>query len=107
MVDLRVDPGQLEAFARQIGRAAEDSREVLGRTRDFTRISARNEGLMGSAIGHHTELRSGVLQALHRLSEILLCSSEELQESAAYYRRTDRAVAAAMDAVYPGEGAQL
>ncbi|MFI9234616.1 type VII secretion target [Streptomyces cinnamoneus] len=102
-MELRVDSGQLEAFARQIYRGAEDSREVLNYAGKFTHITARQNGLFALAVDGHDGLRHEVLQALKHLSGILTESSEELRAAAAYYRRTDHAVAASLDAGYARE----
>ncbi|MEU4212028.1 type VII secretion target [Streptomyces sp. NPDC026206] len=102
-MELRVDSAQLEDFARQVYRGAEDSREVLNYARKFTHISGEQMGLFAIAVEGHDGLRNGVLQALQRLSGILTESSEELRSAAAYYRRTDHAVAAVLDAGYPRE----
>ncbi|MGK5728452.1 type VII secretion target [Streptomyces sp. URMC 124] len=103
---LRVEPGQLEAFARQVGRGAEDMREVLAYARRHTVLPSGAHGLYGEARLLHDALRSDVVRAVRRMAEILQHSSEELAAAAAYYRRTDRGSAAEFDALTRGKGAQ-
>ncbi|MFH8785645.1 WXG100 family type VII secretion target [Streptomyces roseoverticillatus] len=97
-MDLKVEPGQLEAFARQVGRGAEDLREVLAYVRRHTLLRPAAGGLFEDVVLWHGPLRDDVLSALQRLAGVLQASSEELATAAAYYRRTDRRTAAAFDA---------
>ncbi|WP_424892728.1 type VII secretion target [Streptomyces sp. XH2] len=105
-MDLRVEPGQLEAFARQVGRGAEDMREVLAYARRHTVLPPGAAGLYGETCALHDALRGDVLSAVRRMAEILQSSSEELAAAAAYYRRTDRGAAAAFDALAGRKGAE-
>ncbi|MGK5547448.1 WXG100 family type VII secretion target [Streptomyces sp. URMC 127] len=104
-MDLKVEPGQLEAFARQVGRGAEDMREVLAYARRHTVLPPGADGLYGEAHYLHNALRSNLLSAVKRMAEVLQGSSEELAAAAAYYRRTDRGVAAGFDALIRETGA--
>ncbi|MBF6046786.1 PE domain-containing protein [Streptomyces sp. NRRL B-1677] len=104
-MDLRVEPGHLEAFARQVGRGAEDMREVLAYARRHTVLPPGADGLYGETHYLHNALRNDVLSAVRRMAEILQSSSEELAAAAGYYRRTDRASAAAFDALAREKGA--
>ncbi|MEU1675707.1 type VII secretion target [Streptomyces roseifaciens] len=103
---LRVDPGQVEAFARQVGRGAEDMRAVLEYVRRHTALSPGAGGLFEEAYHAHDSLRSDVLSAVRRVAGLLQSSSEELTTAAAYYRRTDRGAAAAFDAAVRGRGGE-
>ncbi|MCA6091740.1 hypothetical protein LE181_06110 [Streptomyces sp. SCA3-4] len=103
-MDLRVDPARLEGFSRQMRRGTDDAREVLHYARKFTDVSDAQGGLFGMAYEAHIGLRGRVLGALSHLSDILAGSSEELRNAAAYYRGTDRSVAAQLDAAYRREG---
>ncbi|GGX95080.1 type VII secretion target [Streptomyces hiroshimensis] len=103
---LRVDPGQLEAFARQVGRGAEDMREVLAYARRHTVLPASAGGLFEEASLWHGPLRNDVLSALQRMAGILQGSAEELATAAGYYRGTDRGAAAAFDAALRGTEAE-
>ncbi|MCF3104957.1 hypothetical protein IPZ58_25700 [Streptomyces roseoverticillatus] len=105
-MDLKVEPGQLEAFARQVGRGAEDMREVLAYARRHTVLPPGAVGLYGETRALHDVLRSDVVSAVKRMAEILQSSSEELAAAAAYYRRTDRGSAAEFDALTRGKGAE-
>ncbi|MEU8551072.1 WXG100 family type VII secretion target [Streptomyces roseoverticillatus] len=104
-MDLKVEPGQLEAFARQVGRGAEDMREVLAYARRHTVLPPRAAGLYGETRILHDALRSDVLSAVKRMAEVLQSSSEELAAAAVYYRRTDRGSAAEFDALARKKGA--
>ncbi|MFE5870502.1 type VII secretion target [Streptomyces roseifaciens] len=103
---LRVDPGQLEAFARQVGRGAEDMRAVLAYVRRHTALSPGAGGLFEEACHGHNSLRGDVLSAVQRAAGLLQSSSEELATAASYYRRTDRGAAAEFDAAARGRGGQ-
>ncbi|MEV5378734.1 MULTISPECIES: WXG100 family type VII secretion target [Actinomycetes] len=104
-MDLRVEPGQLEAFARQVGRGAEDMREVLAYARRHTVLPPGAVGLYGETRVLHDALRSNVLSAVKRMAEVLQSSSEELAAAASYYRCTDRGSAAQFDALAGRKGA--
>ncbi|MFF7728028.1 WXG100 family type VII secretion target [Streptomyces sp. NPDC008001] len=97
-MDLKVEPGQLEAFARQVGRGAEDMREVLAYARRHSALPQSAGGVFEDVALCHNPLRDDVLSALRRMADVLQASSEELATAAAYYRRTDRGTAAAFDA---------
>ncbi|MEU1310084.1 type VII secretion target [Streptomyces cinnamoneus] len=103
-MDLRVDPTRLEGFSRQMRRGTDDAREVLHYATKFTDVSEARAGLFGMAYEAHSDLRGRVLGALSHLSDVLSGSSEELRNAAAYYRGTDRSVAARLDAAYGREG---
>ncbi|MEV4442309.1 type VII secretion target [Streptomyces sp. NPDC049577] len=99
-MQLRVDPAQLEEFAGQVHRGAEDARGALEYARSRTRIGWVQGGLIGLVSDQHDELRDDVSRALERLAGILADSARELRTSASYYRRTDRRVATELDACY-------
>ncbi|MBT2387780.1 hypothetical protein [Streptomyces sp. ISL-11] len=101
---LRVQPVELERYAGQVRRAADDAHDMLAYARRFTKISAAQAGLLARKLDQHEELRGNVLRVLRHLTEILKGSAGELDASASFYRRTDRSVAASMDAVHPAEG---
>ncbi|GHC56147.1 WXG100 family type VII secretion target [Streptomyces cinnamoneus] len=103
-MDLRVDPTRLEGFSRQMHRGADDAREVLRYALEFTHVKETQRGLFGTAYEAHSDLREKVLGAVGHLANILAGSSEELRNAAAYYRATDRSVAARLDAASAREG---
>ncbi len=97
---LQVDAGQLEGFAGQVNRGAEDAREMLDFAAKFTRISGEQGGLLTRAAGEHDAVRDRVLRTLEHLAEVLRESSRELRAASAYYRQTDLRVAADLDTSY-------
>ncbi|GHF66548.1 hypothetical protein GCM10010218_55160 [Streptomyces mashuensis] len=99
-MELRVDPGKLDDFAGCVGRAAEGARATLAYARTYSRVPAAGQGVLGLALEGHDALRGDVLRALDRVSGILARAAEELDAAAGYYRHTDHAVAASLDAAY-------
>ncbi|MBB5118441.1 hypothetical protein AF335_00305 [Streptomyces eurocidicus] len=95
---LRVQPGELERFAGQLRRAADDAYDMLAHAERHTKIELLEEGAFGFVVGHHEELRETVLGALGHLADVLKGSAGGIEESVAYYRRTDLSLAARMDA---------
>lgn len=96
---LRVTPSHLEGFARQVSRAADDAAEACGYVRKHASIKPMEQGLLTRMFDLHGHLAGTVTDTLARLQEILAASSSELGKAAHYYRVTDVAEAAKMDAV--------
>ncbi|GAA3068773.1 hypothetical protein FHS39_001996 [Streptomyces olivoverticillatus] len=101
-MDLRVTAGDLESFARLVRRAADDTTEARAYVGKHGAIGFFDQGLFTRLIDLHGELEETVTQTLRRLQELLAASADEVVEAARYYRRTDLAEAAKMDAVYRG-----
>ncbi|MEV5613217.1 type VII secretion target [Streptomyces sp. NPDC052225] len=97
---LKVTPSDLEGYGRQIGRAAEDVVAFKGHCSKYTRIGASSQGLINLALTTHAATVQEVTGAFDKLYDILTAASAELEKTAAYYVRTDRAVAARVDATY-------
>ncbi|MEV3861037.1 type VII secretion target [Streptomyces sp. NPDC050095] len=98
---LKVTPSDLDGYARQIGRAAGDATEFKSHCNKYTGIEVSDQGLLNLFLTTHTATVQTVNSALDRLQEVLSGASSELRLSKAYYEKTDRAVAARVDATYP------
>lgn len=101
---LRVQPGELERFAGQLRRAADDAYDMLAHAERYTRMGFLDTGLFGLVAGHHEELRETVLGVLGQLTDVLKGSASGIEESVAYYRRTDLSLAARLDAAGAHDG---
>ncbi|MFE0046355.1 hypothetical protein [Streptomyces albireticuli] len=102
---LRVQPGELEKFAGQLRRAADDAYDMLAHADRYTKVSVVEGGLFGMVAGRHEELRGAVLGTLRHLTDVLKGSAGGIEESVAYYRRTDLSLAAKLDAAGANTGA--
>ncbi|MGK5628710.1 hypothetical protein [Streptomyces sp. URMC 123] len=99
-----MEPSDLASYARQVRRAADDAQDALSYVRKFTAISPAETGLLWRPFEMHDGLRDGVTHMLKRLDRILSASANELAASARYYRETDSATAASLDAAYANRG---
>ncbi|MFI7010681.1 type VII secretion target [Streptomyces sp. NPDC050145] len=98
---LKVVPGDLKGYAKQVGRAADDAHEFRRHCDRYTGVDLEETGLIGLvAASHHTTVPQ-VEAALTRIRQVLDAASVELTRSARYYEATDRRVASRLDAAYP------
>lgn len=100
-MDLRVSSADLEGFARLVRRAADDVAEARAYTAKYGAVDVAEQGLLTRIITLHGDLEGVVTESLGRLQAILAGSAGELHKAAGYYRATDLARAAELDAVYP------
>ncbi|MFE1952958.1 MULTISPECIES: hypothetical protein [Streptomyces] len=100
-MNLKVTPSDLEGYARQLGRAAEDAVAFKNHCGRHTTVGASNEGLINLVLTTHTATVQQVNSAFDKLQSILKAADGELGRSATYYIKTDRSVAAKADATYP------
>jgi hypothetical protein len=97
----KVVPDDLEAYGKLIDRAGQDAlqgKEYLNR---HGNITVDSQGLFTRPFDFHGSLLSDVANVFGRLHSLLDASSRELNRSAGYYRATDQAEAAKVDAVQP------
>ncbi|MGP4002260.1 hypothetical protein [Streptomyces sp. 8N706] len=96
-----VQPTDLEAYAKQIGRAAEDLEQAKRYCGEHSDIGVSNEGLLNLFLTTHTATVQQVTATLMKTQEIVRSSGGEMAASAKYYRATDEENAAKVDATYP------
>lgn len=99
-----VEPADLDAFGKQIGRAADDMQSAKSYTEANTEINWYDLGLkslISGASGAHDTVVQNVKASLTTAESILRASAGELAASARYYRETDQGNAANLDAQYP------
>ncbi|MET8679862.1 type VII secretion target [Streptomyces sp. NPDC004647] len=100
-MDFDVEHKDLDAFAEQIRRAAEDLEQAKRYCAEHSNIAVSNEGLISMCLTTHTATVQQVTNALKKTQEIVRSSGREMAASAKYYRETDEANAAKVDATYP------
>ncbi|MFE1952962.1 type VII secretion target [Streptomyces sp. NPDC059524] len=98
---LRVTPSDLEGYARQVGRAHDDAVEFKRHCERFTRVGTSDVGILNHVTRAHAKAVTDVTSAMDQLVLILKGAATELRRSAVYYEKTDRRVAANLDATYP------
>lgn len=96
-----VQPDDLDSFADQAGRAADDSQHAGRYAQQYGNVAVSNEGLFGLVAGAHNGVLERVTTALTKAESVLRAAEKELSKSAAYYRETDHGAAAQLDATYP------
>jgi hypothetical protein len=104
LVAFDVEPADLEAYGKQVGRAADDMQAAKGYAQSNTEINWYDLGLkslISGASGAHETVVQNVAASLKTAESILRASAGELAASAKYYRETDRGNAAGLDAQYP------
>lgn len=98
---LAVDCAALDAFAAQVGRAADDARDTQAYLERYHQTGW--EGALITIVGNtHQESYDAGLTALGGLGTALGGSRDGLHWSSSYYRNTDQGIAADMDATFPG-----
>ncbi|MEU4655659.1 type VII secretion target [Streptomyces sp. NPDC023723] len=96
-----VQPDDLDSFAAQVGRAAEDAQHAGRYAQQNGNVTVSNEGLFGLIAGAHGGVLERVTTALTQAESVLRGAGQELSKSATYYRDTDHDSAAGIDATYP------
>lgn len=98
---LKVEPNDLKDYGEMVNRAGEDAREGRDYLNRHGDIPSGSQGLFTRPFDFHGTLKADVERVLSRLHSLLDASSKELARSARYYRETDLAEAARMDALLP------
>lgn len=103
--DFKVEPAHLSGYGKQIGRAADDSREAVKYLK-YAQVDDSFQGeLWQKILGEHEVQLEKSRGALNGFARIFDSSSAELERSAKYYRSTDREQAQKIDGAYPsGDG---
>ena len=96
-----VRPDDLDSYAAQVGRAAEDFQHVGRYAQQHGNVAVSNEGLFGLIAGAHSGVLERVSAALTKAESVLRAADKELSKSAKYYRETDHGSAARLDGTYP------
>ena len=96
-----VEHADLDAYAKQIGRAAEDFEQAKRYCHAHSDIGVSDQGLLNLFFTTHTATVQTVSQALGKTQTILRSCAGEMTASAKYYRETDEENAAKVDATYP------
>ena len=96
-----VQPDDLDSYAAQVGRAADDSQHAGRYATQYGNVAVSNEGLFGLIAGAHNGVLERVNAALTKAESLLRAADKELSKSATYYRNSDHDSAARLDATYP------
>ncbi|MFC3572540.1 type VII secretion target [Streptomyces yaanensis] len=96
-----VHADDLDSYATQVGRAAEDFQHAGRYALQHGDVAVSNEGLFGLIAGAHGGVLERVSAALTKAESVLRAAQTELVKSAQYYRETDHGNAATLDATYP------
>lgn len=102
MTGFSMDPAGLNGLYNQLARAADDARDTLDYTRRQCDLDWTAEGLLMILLGPHEHAYANVTGALARLHELAQDTGTAVNATQNDYVRTDRAVAARLDAVHPG-----
>jgi hypothetical protein len=96
-----VQADDLDRYAAQVGRAAEDVLRAKRYAQLNGKVAVSNEGLFGLIVGAHGRVFGRVDSALAKADSVLRAAQKELTRSANYYRESDLANAVSVDAAYP------
>ena len=96
-----VHPDDLDSYAAQVGRAAEDFRHAGRYAQQNGHVAVSDDGLFGLIAGAHSGVVERVSAALTKAESVLRAAETELAKSATYYRQADHGNAARLDATYP------
>ncbi|MGI5458460.1 type VII secretion target [Streptomyces sp. CA-249302] len=96
-----VQPDDLDSYAAQVGRAAEDFQHAGRYAQQYGNVAMSNEGLFGMIAGAHGGVLERVSAALTKAESVVRAAEKELSKSATYYRDTDHGNAAKLDSTYP------
>ena len=96
-----VEHADLESYAKQIARAAEDLEQAKRYCNAHSAVGVSDQGLINLFLTTHTAAVQQVTEALAKAQEIVRRSGAEMAASAKYYRETDEHNAAEVDATYP------
>jgi uncharacterized protein YukE len=97
----RVESGDLESYAVQVGRAADDIQSARKYAQDNSNVDVSNQGLIELLIGAHRSVVDTVNSAMTQAESVLRAAETELKKSATYYRTTETSTARSMDATLP------
>jgi len=98
----RVQPGYLDGYALQVGRAGSDAIAVRSYLEKHPAPAGHGEGALICLLGPgHARALESALGAIDRASGVLLSSKSGLNSAASYYRWTDTTAAARMDRSLP------
>ncbi|OAH14357.1 type VII secretion target [Streptomyces jeddahensis] len=97
----KVQAGDLESFADQVARAAEDVQQARKYAQENSDVGVSDQGLIELIIGAHRTVVDEVNSALTRAESVLRAAEAEMRKSANYYRTTDESTAQSMDATFP------
>ncbi|WP_203835062.1 WXG100 family type VII secretion target [Winogradskya humida] len=93
-----VEPSALDGYAGQIGRAADDASGTKNYLSGYTVQGGWNGALIALVGSSSVNSMNAAVAASQKASEILADSRQGLIEAASYYRSTDAAAAARLDA---------
>ncbi|GAA2548069.1 hypothetical protein GCM10010435_16770 [Winogradskya consettensis] len=97
-----VQPEALDGYAQQVGRAGDDSTAITGYLSGYP-VDAGWDGVLIELIGNTAfDSMQGAIDTSRKVATILDQSRSGLTEAAKYYRETDTASAAKIDASLPG-----
>lgn len=102
MTGFAVDPAGLNGLYNQLARAADAAHDTLDYTRRQCDLDWNAEGLLMILLGPHEHAYANVTGTLARLRELAQETGTAVNAAQNDYARTDRAVAARLDAVRPG-----
>jgi hypothetical protein len=102
MVTFLVQPGALDGYAAQVGRAGDDATSIKDYLLGY-KVDSGWDGLLIEAVGDsHVKAMDTARDLGGRVATVLHDSYNGLVAAAGYYRRTDTTAAAAFDATLPG-----
>lgn len=100
-MSFKVEHEDLESFATQLGRVAEDAEQAKRYVGQHGKADVTN-GLLIKLLGApHAGVVQQVKDALQKVHEIAKGSQSELSSASKYYRDTDDDNARSVDATYP------
>ncbi|MBT2421260.1 hypothetical protein J7F01_33890 [Streptomyces sp. ISL-22] len=97
----KVQADDLERYAAQVGRAAQDVQQARKYAQDNTGVGIFDQGLIELVIGAHRSVIDEVNCAMTRAESVLRAAETEMRNSADYYRTTETSTARAMDSILP------
>ncbi|GIM98231.1 hypothetical protein [Paractinoplanes toevensis] len=102
-----VEPAALDAFAAQVGRAGDDATSIQNYLLGY-QVDSGWDGLLIEAVGDsHIRSMNAARDISGRVAGVLHGSQAALTAVADYYRHTDAAAAAKLDATMPGRCASV
>jgi hypothetical protein len=101
-VTFSVEPAALDGYAAQLGRAGDDATSIQSYLLGY-KVDSGWDGMLIEAVGDsHVRSMDTARELGARVATVLHDSQNGLIASAGYYRRTDNAAAARLDATMPG-----
>ncbi|MDI6101709.1 hypothetical protein QLQ12_24105 [Actinoplanes sp. NEAU-A12] len=98
----KVLPGDLDAYARQLGRAADDAAQARQYLSGYAGLGGWNGALIMIAGPPAVDSLNAAIEACDKLAGVLSGSGQGVTASANYYRATDVDAAARIDATLSG-----